>query len=190
MKSTKTNNTLLIGLVGPAGVGKTTIAKVFEAALGFKIMSFAEPLKKSLSVLTGLPPKYFTNIELKEKQIPGLDDSPRTLMQKFGTEFVRDTIHKDFWVWRMRNNINKYPNKNIIIDDIRFHNEAQLVRDMGGVVIHLNREYDSPTKHTNHISEKPVSRMDDDFIVHGTHIRDTYNKCIQCLKKFYKVYDI
>ena len=177
---------MLIGLAGPAGVGKTTIAESFELGLGFKILTFAAPLKQSLSVLTGLSPKYFNKIELKEKMIPGLNDSPRTLMQKFGTEFVREMVHPEFWIWRMRNTISKYSHRHIIIDDVRFNNEAGFIRGNGGVMIHLDRVFDSPTEHTEHTSETPVTQYANDYLIYGTNVRETYNQCVTYMKMFYK----
>ena len=40
-------------------------------------------------------------------------------------------IDHDFWIWRMRQAISDNSHHNIVIDDIRFDNEAQLVRDNG-----------------------------------------------------------
>ena len=175
----------VIAFAGPAGVGKTTIAHAFSGVYNGKILSFAKPLKQSLSVLTGLPPKYFDKIELKEKQIPGLTDSPRTLMQKFGTEFVRDMVHPNFWIWRMKNLIDKEKKCNIIIDDVRFDNEAQFIRDYGGILIHLEREFNSPTVHIEHASEKLVVKSYGDYTVAGDSVRDTYTQCKKCLEDFY-----
>ena len=161
------NKQILIGFAGGAGVGKTTTAEWFVEQLKFVRLSYAAPLKASLSILTGLPLKHFLDIELKEKEIPGLNISPRVMMQKCGTEFVRGMIHPDFWLWRMRHSISDHSNRNIVIDDIRFDNEAQLVRDNGGSVIHLNREFNTPTKHTNHKSEQQLYYQENDIVVNS-----------------------
>lgn len=155
---------ILIGLAGKAGVGKTTIAQCF-VKWGYVQLSYATPLKTALAVLTGLPIEHFIDSELKEIKIPGLDISPRTLMQKIGTECIRNMIHPNFWIWKMRHSISAHSDRDIIIDDIRFENEAQLIRNNGGIVIHLTRSFISPTKHTKHKSERPLEHYKNDIII-------------------------
>lgn len=163
----------LMGFAGKMGVGKTTTANWFVEQHDFKRLYFAKPLKESLSVLTGLPIEYFTDIELKELIIPGLKGcapdysgiTTRIMMQKFGTDFVRDMIDPNFWIWRMTQMISEHSDRNIVIDDVRFENEAQLIRDLGGTVIHLTREFESPSKQSGHISENSLKEKSHDIIV-------------------------
>jgi hypothetical protein len=144
----------LIGLTGKAGVGKTTLAEYFSDNEKFKIMSYATPLKEALSVMTGEDISLFTDHSLKEQEIKWIGRTPRQIMQLFGTDFVRDMIHPDFWVLRMKQELLKSQD-DIIIDDIRFDNEADLVRELGGLVIHMNRN--TPfSVFSNHKSEKPI----------------------------------
>lgn len=48
-------NKTLIGLSGAAGSGKDFAAQVLEQSAGLEIVSFAEPVYKSVSLLTGIP---------------------------------------------------------------------------------------------------------------------------------------
>lgn len=75
----------LVGLAGSAGTGKTTIGEEFENEQAFKLLSYAYPLKQALIKMTGLAPKWFYDIDYKEREIPGLGVTPRIMMQKFGT---------------------------------------------------------------------------------------------------------
>ncbi len=159
------NKKRLLGFAGRAGVGKSTTADWFVHAQDFVRLSYATPLKEACSALTGLPMKYFTDIELKEQIIPGLNVTPRIIMQKMGTDFIREMIDPDFWIWRMRQSVSENSHRNIVIDDIRFSNEAQFVRVNGGIVIHLNRSYDSVTDQMNHASEIPLIPHDDDMFI-------------------------
>jgi hypothetical protein len=57
---------MIIGLVGKKGSGKSTAAKIAKEEYGFKILSFAKPLKEMLSVAFNQPMHYFTDPVLKE----------------------------------------------------------------------------------------------------------------------------
>jgi hypothetical protein len=155
---------VIVGIAGPAGVGKTTIAKLF-CTRGYIILSFATPLKESLSVLTGMSIENFIDAKLKEKKIPGLEITFRKLMQKCATDFVRDMVYYNFWTWRMGHAIADAKTNMIVIDDIRFENEAALVRELGGKVIHLKRDFKPVTTETEHKSEKGIIEFPDDLIL-------------------------
>ena len=57
---------MVIGLVGKKGSGKSTAAKIAKDEYGFKILSFAGPLKQMLATAFDLPMYYFTDPVLKE----------------------------------------------------------------------------------------------------------------------------
>ncbi len=154
---------MLIGLTGPAGVGKTTIAREITKQIGGAVLSYAAPMKMCLSVMTGLSMEYFTDIKLKEKVIPEINKTPRQLMQLFGTEFARKMIVSDFWIWRMLEELKKFEYSHVYIDDIRFENEASLVRNQGGTVVHLKRNYKAVTTETGHASEQPIIVQNNDI---------------------------
>jgi len=169
---------IFVGLSGGAGVGKSTIARQMWLVSKFQILSYAHPLKSALIKMTGLDRKWFYDIDYKEKEIPGLPAiTPRIMMQKFGTEYAREMIAPDFWLWRMRQSISRYSDRDIVIDDIRFENESQLIRDNGGIIIHLRRDFDSPTDHTTHESEQEIIVSERDYVIYsGLQTKhETYN---------------
>jgi hypothetical protein len=100
----------------------------------------------------------------------------RELLQKVGTDAMRDVIHKDVWInalfseykpqskesyeklqYRMNqvagvilpDYLKVYPNW--IISDVRFPNEVRAIRDRGGVIIRVNRNSLTGFKHDNHL---------------------------------------
>ena len=188
MSDVTANPFVLIGLSGGAGIGKSTIAREFWLREKLQILSYAHPLKAALLKMTGLDRKWFYDIDYKEREIPGLPGvTPRIMMQKFGTEFARDMIAPDFWLWRMSQSFSKYSDKSIVVDDVRFENEAQHIRENGGVIIHLRREFESPTVHNEHKSEQPITVHDLDFIVDSTDNTElqTYEACVLLVKEYY-----
>lgn len=160
----------IIGLTGKAGVGKTTLAQYMVTHTAAHLESFSTPLKKALAEMTGLPLSIFYDAQEKEQLVDWIGKTPRQMMQLFGTQFVRNMIHLDFWILRMKQTLMApLPAGCLftVIDDIRFDNEADLIRDMGGVVIHLRRDFNSAcTGETGHISECPIVMDPNDVIFH------------------------
>lgn len=76
--------------------------------------------------------EYYRNIEVKEVQL-----TPRLLLQLLGTEAGRRIIHPDIWVNATMTNFDAFANR--IITDCRFPNEADAIKDRGGINIRVNR---------------------------------------------------
>jgi hypothetical protein len=147
---------MLIGLTGRKGCGKSSIARILRDNHGFKIKSFASPIKRMLEGM-GIEREKLEDPCLKEIKLPDFGKSPRELMQSLGTEWARDLIHPNIWIYLMEKELGE--DKNVVIDDVRFHNEAQMIRGYDGIVIEVLRG-----KHLiedGHISEAGVG---DDMI--------------------------
>lgn len=117
---------VIIGLTGKAGHGKDTVADYLCATHDFKRLSFAEPLKKSICDLFNIPRHVMEDRILKEKNDERWDISPRRLLQIFGTDVIRDTIDKNFFIKRLENDLIPFIKNgdNVVITDVRMHNEA------------------------------------------------------------------
>uniref|UniRef100_A0A6H1ZA50 Putative ATPase domain containing protein n=1 Tax=viral metagenome TaxID=1070528 RepID=A0A6H1ZA50_9ZZZZ len=125
---------MVIGLVGKAGSGKTTIAKYLLDEYGFARFAFADPLKHML-IQAGLITNHEAYVHKTE--------TSRMLMQKIGTDLIRKQIDSRYWLKRA------YPiihylvglHRNVVIDDIRFPNEAEMIRNVfHGPIVLVNRE--------------------------------------------------
>lgn len=127
----------LIGLTGKAGSGKDTCADHLVNIYGFQKLSWAAPLKQALAVM-GFPEP--TDRTLKEKQIEGFDFSWRQAAQALGTEWGRG-LDPDIWVKIIERSLHDLANDsyawNLVISDVRFENEATMIRRMGGRVVHI-----------------------------------------------------
>lgn len=162
----------LIGFAGPVGSGKTTAAK----ATGFKRTYFAEPLKKCVRDLFLFSDEQLYTLEGKEAVDARWGKSPREIMQHFGTEYIRANFD-NFWVRRMAMellNLRTQGFNNIVIDDVRFENEAAMIRGAGGVVIHIDRPGPARTSKSDHASEQPLRLFKEDVILvnHDDHQED------------------
>lgn len=134
--------TQLIGLYSPAArSGKTAVSRVLERT-GYVRIPFAEPMKLMLHPL--LRELGYTQDEVahrlysaKEELIDSLGITTRHLLQTLGTEWGRQCVRPDMWlrVWKQR--VSKYAY--VVVDDVRFENEAELIRSLGGEVWHITR---------------------------------------------------
>ena len=131
----------LIGLYSPApGCGKSTVANLL---IEHQHVSFAASLKHAVWTLLGelgISGFHFV-YEDKEAIIPGLGVSARHMMQTLGTEWGRACIHPDFWVMIARAKTQYIMNDggSVVIDDVRFPNEAAMIRDLGGELWRIDR---------------------------------------------------
>lgn len=130
---------MIIGLTGDRGIGKSTVANILKEA-GYMEYSFALPIKEGLMKITGLSYEELDSQEYKEKPISWLGVTPRDLFRTMGTLWGRNMINPDIWtIIAKRRMMGEYAGKNIIISDVRFENELNMIRDMGGIIIHIKK---------------------------------------------------
>lgn len=134
---------MLIGLMGPAGCGKSTVASYLEHLHSFEVVAFADPLVNMLaSLLTdcNVGTHWMTERHLKEQPTP-IGYSYRHLAQTLGTEWGRNTLHPDFWVRVAELRVNRLhqDGADVVLPDVRFPNEAEFVRSRGGLLVRIVR---------------------------------------------------
>lgn len=152
---------LLIGLSGPAGGGKDTLASYLSQIFGLEIDRFAKTLYEMAAVVD---PTIHPSMPHAKKEAPLLDNpaygTRREFLQKLGTEFGRNLIHQDLWTASCLERAKHIPT---VIADVRFESEAQAIRDAGGMVIHLRPDWtDFDCKHA---SSKPLKVIGKDILV-------------------------
>lgn len=160
------NKLKLIGLAGAAGCGKDTVAKFLCDTHEFRQIALAEPIRKGIAAMFGIPHEYLTDRALKEQPLDQLcGKSPRYAMQTLGTEWGRNQLCLDVWLKVAQADIdyhqklaaanNMYLN-GIVVSDIRFEGEAKWLRDQGGTIWHINRPNNPYATFTGHLSEVPI----------------------------------
>lgn len=148
----------VFGLYSPVmGSGKSEVAKVLVNEYGAKLVKFAGPLKDMTRVLLlhmGVHPTLVDQClegKLKEAPVPGWghgigghnappEITPRRIMQTLGTEW-RDLIARDLWSKIAVENIKEQLVKghHVVVDDMRFYHEMQVISELGGVTIRIDR---------------------------------------------------
>jgi hypothetical protein len=131
----------LIGLAGPARVGKDTVANLLVKAFPAKAVAFADPIRSMLAAGFGFGQEHF-NGPLKEQPIDWIGKSYRQMAQTLGTEWGRHCVNEQLWVLRAYEKVKEFHSQGFhaVITDVRFPNEAEFVRSKGGVIWHIRRE--------------------------------------------------
>jgi hypothetical protein len=151
-----------IGITGLKKSGKTTFAMFLQNALlpqPAETVSFADALKEEVSAAAGVTTTY-----LEEHK-----DSFRLILQGWGTDFRRNLCHKDYWTSRLLQKAVVLKRKGcqyLIIPDVRFHNEADVIKNVGGRIIRVTR--DSADTIDAHASEKEQLEIMVDYSIHNS----------------------
>lgn len=157
---------MLIGFAGKMGAGKSTAAKIFVR--GNDVFSFAKPLKKALQTLFLLTDEQLYTTEGKARFDPRWGMTSREICQYFGTDLMRAWI-PGFWEKLMREQLAQidFKGQNVAIDDVRFQDEAQMIRDLGGKVVHITGRSTQlrSEKEAEHESEKGLDIFWEDSVI-------------------------
>lgn len=161
----------VFAFTGLAGSGKDSAADALQTCPFFAKVSFADPIRDMLSAI-GVPVKaiYERNSPFgKEDPLPNFCGvSLRRMMQTLGTEWGRDQIDPNFWVALTSHKIQRNRNlkKFSVITDLRFDNEAKMIKDLGGVIIKINAAGKSFAGSTySHTSESGIDSKFIDYIM-------------------------
>ncbi len=128
----------LIGFTGKKGAGKNAASNAFP---DHRHMAFADPLKNGIREMFG-----FTHAQLHGNEKEMVDGrynvTPRDIMQFVGTDMMRDSLAEKYnirgiWVQRLREEYQ--PHIPTIITDVRFEDEAKVVRELGGILVRIER---------------------------------------------------
>lgn len=175
---------MIIGLSGYARSGKDTAADRLVERHMFTRYSFAAPMKEAMYKLNPIVHSdQIGNFRYKYLvDVYGLDSAKdshpeiRRLLQVFGTEVGRDMFGTNFWVDLTLNSIKE---DRVVISDVRFKNEADAIRSIGGQVWRINRNGVGPV--TDHASEVDLDLYDFDFIIDNDYSVVDLNNVVDML---------
>lgn len=161
----------IIGLAGFAQSGKDSAARALTSR-GWTRVAFADPVREAVKALDPIVDcdgarevrlcellAQYSWDEAKQH------DEVRRLLQRTGTEAGRQIYGQDCWVDIARRKIDRAIG-DVVMTDVRFKNEADMIRDMGGLVVRVDRPGVGPKN--NHVSESMPFAPDAVLVNDGT----------------------
>ena len=165
---------MLIGFSGKKGSGKSYFADYLVNNKLFIKLSFASPLKEITKILFNLSDEDVKDPIKKELINPKFNASPRELMQWLGTDIMREEFNKKFnysgsiWIDNVKDKVKTLldNNKDVVIDDVRFQNEVDMIHSLGGIVINLRNDLDNTLTNSTstHSSENQKLTFNYEFV--------------------------
>jgi hypothetical protein len=145
---------------------------------GYTKMSFADPMREALYRLNpeidvdSYSMNLATAVDLMGwETLKEVSPNIRGLMQRMGTEVGREMFGENFWVDTALNSVED--GSKIVFADVRFPNEADAIKTLGGEVWRISREGVGPAN--DHISETALdSYFFSLYIVNDGTIENTY----------------
>lgn len=178
---------MILGLLGPAGSGKTTVASYLVERYDAKEYTFAHPLKKLVRSAFGLPKEavYGTQDEKEERREEAHMYSGRELMQRVG-QGVREAWGENFWADSVLRQIAKEMPPLVVISDVRHVNEAEALLSYGGLayVIRIENAERNSNADPEHPSESEwrKARYNHLLINEGKSLEDLHGKIDELCK--------
>lgn len=161
--------TLLIGFAGHIASGKSFVASNAKSRIGGVQVQFATPLYE---ILNKFDPAIFEGMTQEAKLEPFAmkpEWSRREALQKFGTEIIRHQINMDAWIDIFKRTVGAWHRQEVpvLCADVRFPNEIDVIREMGGIVVWLSRP--STEVQTMHISGNAIGPEHCDAIIDNSY---------------------
>jgi len=151
----------IIAVTGHIGSGKDTLAEIIiRSDPRYERVAFADTLRDVAKLVFGLTDSELNDRVLKEQTLTRWPhQSPRSILQLLGTEAMR-SIWPDVWVEAWKRVVKN--KTRVIVTDLRFMNEAQAVRDMGGKIVKVIR---GGCHGDRHRSEREIDMLAVDYII-------------------------
>lgn len=137
---------MLIGFCGPMRAGKTTAA-THLVMRGWIRMSFAQSLRRECARMLASVGISSYHVLEEEMRTPSMKETYRGLMQWHGV--FRRTHDPDHWVRLLRQRLEMSLERgfSVAVDDVRFFNEAVMLRELGGKIVCIDSDHAELSEH-------------------------------------------
>lgn len=169
----------ILGLVGPQGSGKDTVADLLVEECGWVKISFADPVRECAWAINP--------VIVDEKIVGGWDEyrslvneygydkakrsfpEMRTFLQTLATDAVRDIIGKYTWteLWLERAYKALEEGKRVVAADVRFETELETLEAAPGVAKIARIHRPGVRREDSHASEAYESQIQADFPIYN-----------------------
>ena len=141
---------MIIGMCGLIGTGKDTVADILVNNYNFKKLSFADKLKDGVATVFSWDRQMLEGTTDESRKWREQKDefwsretnehiTPRLVLQMFGTDCMRNGFYNGIWVSLVKQQILQNPQQHFVIPDVRFENEAEMIRSIGGKLWRVKR---------------------------------------------------
>lgn len=147
----------------------------------FLRIGFGDAVKEELAAKLGQSVEY-----IEEHKV-----ALRSLLQAYATDYTRNLINPDYWVSKMVVSLHKKlvpVTQIVVIPDVRFHNELNLIRSLRGVLWKVERStgdvFSYPHGERKHTSEMSLNdyKLWDEIILNDGTLDDLKLRVISALK--------
>lgn len=190
MSREKMHTPLVLGLCGRARAGKDTVATMFKTAYPMlRQLQIGSPVKHASMSLFGFTSRQ---VDGPEKDI--LDDryqcTPRELMMWLATSTIQKCGASHFSTRlgtpRLQELINECSTTPVIITDVRFEQDAQLVRSFEGSIVRIVRNMDEVMLARKF--EKDTHRVNCDHLIRNDGTEEDLRRRVESLAKTLHMY--
>lgn len=141
----------VIGICGLKGSGKDTIAKIIcENDSSFITLAFADKVKDIVALMFGWSREMLSGRTIESREwreqpdeywstVFGFDFTPRKALTTIGTDLIHDTFLKHIWDLTVKKHILEDKMHNFVITDVRFPNEIEMIKSIGGSIVQVER---------------------------------------------------
>jgi len=159
---------MIIGLTGYSRSGKDTVAKILVEQYGYKRVAFADKIRE---LLLEINPIMYNGGRLRVLvdsfgwDVAKAQPEVRRLLQDLGLG-ARKLFRDDFWIKQAL--APTLTHQNIVVTDVRFTNEADMIQYLDGQIWRIKRLNVAAVN--DHVSESQMDdyKVDQIFVNNGT----------------------
>ncbi len=160
----------VLGLLAKSGHGKTTVARHLVDVFGAEVRSLAGPMKRAVQKTFGFSDAQLWGTQAEKEAVdPRYGFSPRWLLQRLGTEGLRDEFGADIHLHALLHGLRRdeaarpaeASPRLYVVDDVRFPNDVRFIAaggpDYCGAVLKIVASDVPPPEHGGHASELAIN---------------------------------